>query len=267
MATTADSSSKAVLRALSMLEAIAESEKGLTNAELSKQLSVPKSTASYLLHALEARGYLHRAETTNEYTLGLQILHLSHAVLAHMDLRKVAVPHLARFVEKTGLPAHLAILERGRAVYVEKVEAEDNFVRMDTRVGKRVPVHTTAIGKVLTAPLPDAAVLQILEERGMERHTAETMITPARFLHELEKVRRQGYAQDNEENSLGVRCLAAPVQDAAGKVIAAVGTSGTTSHIHESVLPGIIAHIQRTAQDIASDLGYTRAVVSDQKRV
>lgn len=258
MTTTANSSSKAVLRALSMLEAIAESDNGLTNSELSRRVAVPKSTASYLLHALETSGYLHRDEATNRYTLGLQVLHLSHAVLAHLDLRKVALPHLARFVETTGLPAHLAILERGRAVYIEKVEAEKSFVRMDTRVGKRVPVHTTAIGKVLVAPLPESALAEILQTHGMERLTPETIITPTRLNHELERVRRQGYAFDHEENSLGVRCLAAPVHNERGQVVAAVGTSGTLTQITETEMPQLIAHIQATGRAIGLDLGYRR---------
>lgn len=256
MATTENSSSNAVKRALGMLEAIAESENGLTNSELSRQVKVPKSTASYLLHALETSGYVHRDETTHRYTLGLQVLHLSHAVLAHLDLRKVALPHLTRFVEETGLPAHLAILERGRAVYIEKVEAENSFVRMDTRVGKRVPVHTTAVGKVLAAPLPEKSVSEILHRLGMERLTPETIVTPTRYLHELQRVLRQGYAFDHEENSLGVRCLAAPVFNERGQVVAAVGTSGTLSQITETVMPQLIEKIQRTGRAIGLDLGY-----------
>ena len=248
-----DTTSKAIGRALSILEEVAENPNGLTHAELSRRLDIPKSTLSYLLPALESRGYL--KQEMGRFSLGLQVLQLSHALTAHLDLRAIALPHLRRFVGEMGFSVQLSILEGGRAVYIEKLEGE-GFVRMNTWIGKRLAVHTTAVGKVLTAWLPKDEALDILQKQGMERITPETIVTPARFLLELERVRRLNYAYDNEENSIGVRCVAAPILNDRGQIVAACGTSGTTSQIGENNLEQIAGAIQKCALAISRDLGY-----------
>ena len=250
-----EASSRAVERALSIMETVGASHHSLSHSDLCRRLGIPKGTASYLLHTLEARGYLHREPETGRYSLGLQVLQLSHGVSAHLDLRTAALPHLRQFVAEMNLPAHLATLEQGRVVYIEKVEST-GFVRMATWVGKRLPVHTTAVGKALVAWLSAEQVAAILQQRGMEPVTPETIVTQPLFLRELEKVRRQRYALDLEENNLGVRCVAAPVLNDAGDVVAALGTSGTTAQIADAHLQRVINAVQASAQTVSQALGY-----------
>ena len=146
-----------------MMELVSESANGLTNSDLSRKLQIPKSSASYILRVLEQRNYLRR-DTTGRYRLGLKLLSLTEGAMTHLDVREAAGPALADFLKKSQLPeVHLAVLDNGRAVYIEKLENEKSFIRMDIWVGHRLPVHTTAIGKVLVAYMPDDEILKILE--------------------------------------------------------------------------------------------------------
>jgi len=251
-----ETTSNAVERALSIIETIAESGRGLSNSDLSRRLKMPKSSASYILRVLEKRAYLHR-DPHGKYRLGLKLMSLSGGALTHLDVREVAKPVLQDFLKKSRLPeAHLAVLDNGRAVYIEKVENEKSFIKMDIWVGHRLPVHTTAIGKVLVAHLPDKEIVEILEMRGMEKKTRRSITSKQKFLQEMKKVRQYGFAIDNEENSDGVRCIAAPIFNASGKVIAALGTSSTILHIDENQLPKIIELVRKAAAAVSRQLGF-----------
>lgn len=249
-------SSNAVERALSILEIISESNRGLSNSDLSRRLEIPKSSASYILRVLEKRNYLQRDEG-GKYRLGLKLVSLTRESLTHLDIREIAKPILEKFLQKSRLAeAHLAVLDNGHAVYIEKAESQ-SFVKMDIWVGHRLPIHTTAIGKALIAFSSEEQVLQILNLHGMEKKTGKTIINKQKFLQELKKVRERGFAIDNEENADGVRCVAAPVFDESGKVIASLGTSTIVSRLNESQLPKVVEMVKDAARNVSQNLGYT----------
>ncbi|MBI3949315.1 MAG: IclR family transcriptional regulator [Acidobacteria bacterium] len=253
-----ESPSTAVVRALTILEAVAQRSGGLTNSEISRRLEIPKSSASYILRTLEQEGYLRRDRHTGKYRLGLKVLNLSHRVLLGLDIRELALPVLRQLVERSHLTAHLAILDHGEAVYIEKVDAP-GFIKMDTWVGRRLPIHTTGVGKALVAHLPEAEAKAILKEQGLRKMTSKTITAHSAYLRELEKIRAQGYAVDDEENNLGVRCVAAPVFDSLGRVEAAVGVSGTTSQVDKPSLPKIAELVKEAARGISEQIGYPAA--------
>src|SRR5262249_45275297 len=160
---------------------------------------MPKSSASYILRVLERRGYLRRNGETNKYRLGLKVLSLGRGALNGLDIRELALTALQQLTERSQLTAHLAILEQGEAVYIAKVEAP-GFVRMNTWIGRHMPIHCTSVGKALVAWRPEAEVKALLKERGMEKRTSKTIVVWAKYLQELAHVREQGYAVDDEEN-------------------------------------------------------------------
>jgi DNA-binding IclR family transcriptional regulator len=248
-----DSSARAVDRALTILESLAERDNGMTNAEISRRLEIPKSSASYILRALERRGYLRRDGETNKYRLGLKALSLSRRALDGLDIRRVALPELRRLMERSHLTAHLAVLDHGEAVYVEKVEAP-GFVKMNTWVGRRMPIHCTSVGKALVAWLPEAEIKALLKEYGMRRRTSKTIVVSARYLQELERVREQGYAVDDEENNYGVRCVAAPIFDGLNRVVASVGVSGTTTQNDVAHLPKVAELVKEAARKVSQQV-------------
>jgi IclR family acetate operon transcriptional repressor len=146
------------------------------------------------------------------------------------------------------------VLDRGQAVYIEKLDAP-GFVKMDTWVGRRMYIHATSVGKALAAFLEKDELETILREQGLPRQTPRTLTSAARLQAELEKVREQGYAVDDEENSLGVRCVGASVFDAEGRVAAAVGVSGTTAQITRATLPKVADAVREAARKISRQLG------------
>ena len=252
-----ETTSTAVERALSILELVSVSGNGLSNSDLSRRLKIPKSSASYILRVLEKREYLRRDES-GKYRLGLKVMDLTGCAMPRQDVREAAKPVLTEFLQKSHLPeAHVAVLDNGRAVYVEKVEGENSFIKMDIWVGHRLPVHTTAIGKILVSFLPEDEILGILELRGMEKKTKRSITDPKKFLREAERIRKYGFAIDDEENADGVRCIAAPVYDARGTVTAALGTSSIVQHIDEAHLPKIVDLVKKAAAKVSLGMGYS----------
>ena len=238
-----------------MLEAIAQEPDGLSNAEISRKLQIPKSSASYILRTLETQAYLNRDPESGRYRVGLKILSLSRGALSGIDVREVALPIMRHLMEKTTLTCHLAILDGPEAVYIEKVEPQ-GFIRMDTWVGRRMRVHATSVGKALVAYIPQERLERILSNGGMEKRTAKTITTLPRLLKELEKVRAQGYAVDDEENNLGARCVGAPIFNQSGAVEASLGLSGTTIQVNSNTMPRIVEALKDAARHISMQLGY-----------
>lgn len=250
-----ESPSAAVERALAMLEAVAQESEGLSNAEISRKLKIPKSSASYILRTLEAQGYLTREAESGRYRVGLKILSLSRGALGGRDVRGVALPIMRHLTHQTGLTCHLAVLDGPDAVYIEKVEPE-GFIRMDTWVGRRMRVHATSVGKAIVAHIPQEQLEQIVRKNGMEKRTAKTITTLPRLLKELERVRGQGYAVDDEENNLGARCVAAPVFDERASIEASLGLSGTTQQVSAQTMPRILEALKDAARHISMGMGY-----------
>ncbi|HYL62810.1 MAG TPA: IclR family transcriptional regulator [Candidatus Methylomirabilis sp.] len=253
MTVTDSSLATAVERALTILEAVAHRRDGLTNSEISRKLSIPKSSASYILRTLERRGYLRRDAESGRYRLGLKILSLGGDAQSNLDLADVALPFMRSLVERVHLTSHLAVLDQGEAVYIEKVEAP-GFFKVNTWVGRRMFLHSTSVGKVLLAWLPRHDVEAILRQQGMKKRTPKTITAVSRLLADLELVRERGYGVDDEENSVGARCLGAPIFDPAGNVAAALGVSGTIAQVDEETQPKIVEVLKDTARRISRQL-------------
>jgi IclR family transcriptional regulator, KDG regulon repressor len=243
----------AVERALNILEAAAHRRDGLTNSEISRKLGIPKSSASYILRTLEHRGYLRREAETGRYRLGLKILSLGGDAQANLDIAGVALPFMRALVEKIHLTVHLAVLDQGEAVYIEKVEAP-GFFRVNTWVGRRMFLHSTSVGKCLLAWLPKHEVEALVKQQGLKKRTPKTISTMTRLLTDLERIKTEGYALDDEENSLGARCLGAPIFDVTGNVVAALGASGTLSQVEDASIPRIAESLKDAARRISRQM-------------
>jgi len=243
-----------VERALSILELLAGKHQGLSASAISRAAHLPKSSTTYLLRTLVARGYVHRDSETGQHTLGVRILSLGGQAVQGMALREIAVPHLRQIVDRTRLGAHLAILDHGDAVYIDRIESP-NFIKMDIWVGRRVAPQATAIGKALICHLEPREVQEIAARHPITPASAKTIISLPRLYEELKRTRQRGYAIDDEEHAVGVRCVAAPVFAAAGDVVAAIGVSGTTSQVNDELLPAIANTVRGAALKLSGQLG------------
>jgi DNA-binding IclR family transcriptional regulator len=248
----------AVERALNILEAASQRREGLTNSEISRRLGIPKSSASYILRTLERRGELRRDIETGRYRLGLKLLSLGGETQAGLDIAEVALPFMRGLVERLGMTCHLAVVDQNEAVYIEKVEAP-GFFKVNTWVGRRMFLHSTSVGKALLAWMPKAERDALLHNCDFKRRTPRTITSHARLVAELERVHQQGYAVDDEENSLGARCIAAPVFDALGNVVAALGVSGTLTQMDSAKMTRVEDALKDTARRVSRQLLKTGA--------
>src|SRR6266498_1462418 len=243
-----------VERALSILELLASKHQGLSTSQISRLARLPKSSTSYLLRTLVGRGYVRRDVETGQHTLGIRVLSLGGQAVQGMALREVAIPHLRQIVDATRLGAHLAILDHFDAVYVERIESP-GFIKMDIWNGRRVAPQATAVGKALICHLERQDVQEIAALHPLSQVSPKTIVTLPHLLAELAAIRRRGYAIDDEEHAVGVRCVAAPVFAAGGEVVAAIGVSGTASQLNDDSLPSIGNIVRSAALKLSAQLG------------
>jgi DNA-binding IclR family transcriptional regulator len=222
----------ALERGLAILEVVARSRNGLTFSQIARGLDFPKSSIHSLLLTFVREGYLHRSEASGRYMCGMKLIRIASAALEGIALRDQTAPVLRRLMESTGLTVHMAILERNEAALIAKVEPP-GVHRVATWVGKRIDVHCTSLGKCLIANLPVADLERLISEHGLLRHNENTIASLPKLKQELDRVRCQGYAVDDEEEELGMRCIGVPVFDLDGRVISAISVSGKTDQIHQ----------------------------------
>lgn len=223
-------------------------------AKLAQHLRQNKATIFRVLHTLEQFGYLAKDAATGRYVLGLRLNALGAAAVRHEQLRWQALPPLQDLAENTGETVHVGILHEGVVVTVQIVDGT-HAVRMHSSVGKRSPAHASALGKVLMAYLPDAEVDAVIAAHGLSRFTAKTLTTPAALREALHRVRLEGYAVDQEEIEPGLRCLAAPITDHAGRPTAALAISAPASRMAPDRVAGLIPQVKATALRISRMLG------------
>jgi len=244
-------------RALTLLETLVQSKRGLALSDLSRKLGLPKSSIHCLLLTLERRGYLHRDQLTRRYVFGLKFFSMAHASSASLDLRQKARPFLIRLGELTRLTVHMAVLEEAEAVLIEKIEPP-TLLNLATWVGKRMDVHCTGVGKALLAFLPDDELALLLARHRFPRRNEFTIVSPRKLKEHLAKIREKGYAVDDEEDEIGLRCVGAPIIDHGGRAVAAISVSGAVAQIADENLEAIAAQVKQAAHRISSELGYQR---------
>jgi IclR family acetate operon transcriptional repressor len=243
----------AVLRGLQILELLAGEKKSWTTTEISRKLKIPKSTASYLLHTLLERGYLAR-EADGAYRLSMKLLMLGSEALRGVEVREAALPILRKLTAETETTAHLAVLERSEAVYIERVPSP-GFIQINTWVGRRMPLHSTSVGKALAAFLPVEEAQARFQAAELPRFTPRTIVSLARLKQELRRIRESGVAIDNEENTPGVRCVAAPIFGRDGSAVAALSLTGTVQQVTEERVGKIADKVKEAAAQLTQILG------------
>ncbi len=242
-----------------LLEIIKDSRLPPNLTELSRRAGLNKSTALRFLAHLEAEGYLRRDERSR-YHLGPRLLELGQAAASSQaHLREVARPLLWELWRETQETVNLGILEGFEVAYVDCLESPHDL-RLVTNVSMRAVYYRTALGKAIAAFLPEPQLRSLLESVEFQAFTPNTLASPELLLPELERIRRTGYAVDNEESVPGIRCVAAPVLNAEGLPAAAVSVSGPTVRITPDSVPELAAAVIRTAQRISKQLPVGRAV-------
>ena len=230
-------------KTLDILEKIKTTEAGYKLADLSRKVSLPKATVYRILCTLEGRGYLDRA-ADGSYRLAKKLFNLQRTVPLEQTLHRVAQPVMERLVASCKETVNLGILDAGEVVVINTVESP-RAVRMSSKIGNRRYLHSTAIGKVLLAGMPDKEVQRLLRLKGMPKLTDETLTSKAAVMAEIVKVRQQGWALDNQENEIEGRCIGVGITGPEGQAIAALSISGPVFRMDlaraRALVPGLKA--------------------------
>ncbi|MGC8660688.1 MAG: IclR family transcriptional regulator, partial [Desulfomonilaceae bacterium] len=226
--------------------------------DLSVELGFPPSTVHRLLGILTSSRYLKQNPKSKKYQLSLKFLEMAAAVRENLDVITVARPHMRTLTRVTSETVNLAFFEEKEIVYVDQVANSDSMLRMFTRVGTRAPFYCTGVGKAYLAYQPKQFVSEYWASTEKRRYTSNTIVDEAKLERELEAIRQSGYSVDDEEMEIGVRCVAAPIRQHSGGIVAAISISGPSSRVTSDRTPLVGDLVRRTAEEISADLGYVK---------
>ncbi len=242
-----------VKRAIAILELLDRSHRGLSMSEIGRKINIPKSTAHVIVRTLEHAGYVVRHVPGCRYTLSFKAYSLGREMIRQGALSKIALPPMKWLVGQTRLTVHLAVYEKNQAMYVQKVNGL-SLIRFDTFIGKRTNLHCTGVGKVLLAYAPELLRHQFLSKATFAKYTPKTITSAATLRKALDKIRKQGYAIDDQEEEIEVRCIAVPVFNDGNEFVAALGVTGTVGQITAENCPMLVSLTKRAAARIGCPL-------------
>ncbi|MFM4871487.1 DNA-binding transcriptional regulator KdgR [Aeromonas veronii] len=243
-----------VLKVFGILQALSE-QKDIGVTELSQRIMMSKSTVYRFLQTMKTLGYVNQEGETDKYTLSLKLFELGGRALEHQDLIQIADVQMHRLGKLTKETLHLGALDENSVVYLHKIDSEYNL-RMYSRIGRRCPLYSTALGKVMMAWLPEEEVRSMLAGVTFERFTEHTLANVDALLAELAQVRKQGYAEDNEENENGLRCFGVPIYNRMGRIITGLSLSLPIVRFEESKRAELVSLLHEAAARISAELGY-----------
>lgn len=252
--TTQPESVSSVLKVFSILQALGE-QKEIGVSELSQRLMMSKATTYRFLQTMKTLGYVTQEEEADKYSLTLKLFELGAKSLEHVDLISLADKEMRIISEQTNEALHLGALDDDAIIYIHKIDSNYSL-RMQSKIGRRNPLYSTAIGKVLLAEREETFIRETLSRVDFIKHTEKTLENTNQLLSELVVVKEQHFAEDNQEQEPGLRCIAAPIYDRFGSVIAGISISLPTIRFDEKRMPYYIGLLQTAGKSISEQLGY-----------
>lgn len=243
-----------LLRGSKILKTIAQfGEIGTT--KIAKEVGLHKSTVSRFLYTLQIERLVEKNPETGNYRLGIGIFELGMSYSDHMDLRQRGRRYLREVVDLTQEVAHLGVIDQSQIVYLEKVESPHNLSMM-SRVGARVSLHSTSLGKAILAYLPSETLENLLKDIDFRKFTAKTIDNSEDLLDQLQDIRQKGYSIDDEENEEGIRCIGVPVLNYDGEAIGAISISGPTLRITYNKVKEFAPTLKEVGLKLSKEIGF-----------
>lgn len=252
VATDAKGGIQVIERMMTLLDALAHREAPTSLKQLALETGLHPSTAHRILAAMANAGFVERQGIGN-YRLGIRLLELGNLVKARLDIRAIALPIMEALHDQVGESINLGVRQGDEIVYVERTSSGRSTVRAVHLVGARAPLHVTAVGKLYLAEESETAVTEYARRTGLPGSTPNSLTTLKELSRELEKVRKQGVAFDNEEIEPGLRCIAAPVRDDSGTLVAGLSVSAPA----ERHRPEWAKRVKQAADAISAELGFS----------
>jgi len=225
-------------------------------SEISDEMGMSKSTAYGLVNTLVEAGMLEQNDENKKYRLGLKLFELGSLVEKRMDIRQEARPYCVELVKKYGQTVHLATHSQGEVLYIDKFDDPD-FLIVYSQVGKKAPMSVTGVGKAMLSYLGEEYAEEFVVNNLVSR-TANSITTKENLFEKMQEIRSRGYAVDDEEIQMGLRCVAAPIFSKGGKVTAAISISGMANIITKERIEEIAKDVMECASNISKRLGYIK---------
>jgi DNA-binding IclR family transcriptional regulator len=243
-----------VANAIRLTKAFSEQEYEMGISALAARLGLAKSTVHRLASTLVEYDILEQNRETGKYRLGLALFELGALVRRKMDAASESRGQMHSLVETTGETVQLAVLDHLSVLYI-RIRESRQAVRMSSSPGSRAPAHCTSVGKVLLAHQPHDVVKQVIDS-GLRRYTENTITAADALIEELAAIRSRGYAIDDEEIEVGLRCVAAPIRDHTGQVTAAISVAAPVQRMSKKTLQTTAPTVMAAADSISRRLGY-----------
>jgi len=244
-------------RAAQILDCFGFDHQELSVSEIGAKTGLHRSTAHRILMALEYNDLIKQNPSTGKYHLGIKLFKLGHQAVSQLNLREICRPFLSRLMNDTKETIHLAVLDDDQVLYLDKVEGP-HALRMPSRVGRYIPTYCTSLGKAMLSCLDDQEVKSILRRQTLKPHTENTVKNINQLLADLRSVRKRGYAVDNEEIEIGLRCVGAPLRDYTGGMVGAISVAAPSARLSEKNTPVIGRMVIAIAAEISEQLGFEK---------
>ncbi|TMH35541.1 MAG: winged helix-turn-helix transcriptional regulator [Betaproteobacteria bacterium] len=245
---------QSLTRGLSILEALAKAESGLTLTDLAHRVQLAPSTTHRLLATLVRMGYVYHDGDLSLWYVGLQAFAVGSTFLANRDFVAQSHSYMRRLMEQAGETANLAILDGTEAVFIAQVQCHETM-RTLVKLGSRVPLHASGVGKAIFAALPDEQIGAILKVVGLPRITDNTIVAPETMWAALRVIRQRGYSFDDEEHERATRCVAASVYDEHAEPLGAISLAGPVPRLSDERIRQLGPVVAHTAEELTRKLG------------
>lgn len=242
-------------RTFDILEILSDEQHGMTLAQISDRLDLPKSTAHRLLGVLLQRAFVRKAEESNRYRLGPGFIGLCSHYLNHLELKTESSPFMSELSRTTGNTVFLAIRQHDKMVYIDS-EEQVNSLRKYSIIGQHKPLFCTSLGKALLMGLSDDEIRSVLQNETFEKWGPYSHTNMESLLQDIRESRRRGWALDNQEAEPDINCVAAPIRDYRGQVIASISTSWVLAQHPEMAPERIAPMVMKAADGISTNMGY-----------
>ncbi len=253
-AMTEEKNVKSLEKALDIIEIVSNEQQDASLSEIARQTGLPKSTVHRLIATLMGRGYLEKTEA-GSYKIGLKLFEAVSCYINNLELQTEARPYIAELTSHLGLTSYLGVLDGDEVVYIEKLDAV-SAMKMYYQIGSRMHAYCSSLGKCLLSNYSKAQLDVILEDCSFIKFTPNTIASREELDAEIAKVRKQGWAMDNEECEKGHRCIGAPIFDYKGDIIAAVSASGDKRVLTDDRIEEVAEAVMKAASRISHRMGY-----------
>ena len=251
MSTLETKGNQSVGKALKIIEILAQNGEPMRLMDIAALVEMPSSTALRMIATLIDYGYISQESESQKYFLTMKLAHMGSMVSSKFNLRDIVHPYLTILTKEYGEASCIAIESSMMALYVDVIDGPDGMLKIMQHIGKQSPLHCSGVGKCMLLNYSEDEIDKLIESKGLPPFTPNTITTKKDLMSELETIKKQGYAMDNEECEMGARCIACGIRNHKGQIIAAISMSGPVNRMTEAAIDRISKALKETSENLS----------------